>query len=214
MIPFNFFLNNLHIVFPPGTALRFIASEFPNVRMDEYLIDIYALATFFFSTGGTVNWGNYTKWKSGDSVCIWHGIGCDDYGHVVSIELKGNGLGGSIPQELGMLVPRGPTKGITTLDLSNNYIGGNLPEQLGFLESMEKFIVEDNILTGQIPEAFANWTSVKNISVARNELIGEVPHQWCALATTMISVDCKTVTCHCCAPSCVPGIGQIGEGNG
>ena len=39
-----------------GIALRFIAAEFPSARMDEKLIDVYAVATFFFAAGGVFCW--------------------------------------------------------------------------------------------------------------------------------------------------------------
>ena len=165
------------------------------------------MATFFFSTGGTF-WTNNTKWKSRDPVCIWHGIGCDENGHVVSIALSQKNLQGTIPPELGLLAPRkvsptASTTGLTKLDFSGNAIEGYLPEQLGLLTMMEEFYVHDNILNGEIPPSFANWRKLSNASFVNNNLSGEVPPSICLQNHTVtIAVDCPLIKCECCTPAC------------
>lgn len=176
--------------------------------MDEKLIDIYAVSTLFYSTGATTFWKNFTKWKSNDPVCIWYGIGCDSNGYVVSIELSNNGLGGTIPPELGMLSPRRSTdgriaiKGLRKLDLSKNEIAGQIPNELGLLKSMEEFVVYGNRLSGPIPQSLSNWTLAHNVSITQNNLLGKVPDELCTPDDPVISVDCATVGCACCVPAC------------
>uniref|UniRef100_A0A7S3KWS7 Leucine-rich repeat-containing N-terminal plant-type domain-containing protein n=1 Tax=Amphora coffeiformis TaxID=265554 RepID=A0A7S3KWS7_9STRA len=196
---------------PQRVALRYISAEFSNIRLDEKLIDVYAVATFFFSTGG-ISWTNNTKWKSGDPVCVWHGIGCDVNGHVIAMELPQNNLLGTLPPELGLLAPRpiepsssnATTAGLTRLDLSGNGIQGKIPEQVGLLSSMEEFLIQDNLFSGRIPRGIRNWTFLQRLSLFDTYLEGEIPTELCSLAnvTTWMSVDCLKVECQCCDPSC------------
>lgn len=175
--------------------------------MDEKLIDIYAVATFFFSTGGTF-WTNNTKWKSGDSVCIWHGIGCDEEDHVISISLANNYLRGNLPPELGLLAPRQvdgnkTTLGLTKLDLSYNYIKGSIPEEVASLTSMDEFKVNGNELSGNIPFGISSWAGLEYASFTENNLEGEIPVGLCQQTDAQqIAVDCSNVKCSCCTPSC------------
>ena len=174
--------------------------------MDEKLIDMYAVATFFFSTGG-ISWTNTTKWKSSDPVCFWHGIDCDENGYVTAIELANNALAGVIPRELGMLAPRQigsddhRITGLKRLDLSNNRIQGTIPEQVGLLTSIERFLVNDNGLWGSIPAGISKWgESLQVASFADNTFLkGTVPKHLCYRGIAKIAVDCDSVRCSCCS---------------
>lgn len=176
--------------------------------MDEKLVDVYAVATFFFSAGG-ISWNNNTKWKSGDPVCIWHGIECDARGHVIGIQLANNSLVGTFPPELGLLKPRsvGPKKGgdsywtmgLQRLDISHNGLEGTIPESVGGLKSMEEFFVDDNGFWGSIPTGISQWDSLRRASFANNdEMRGEIPDHMCS-DTVYIAVNCERFQCSCCS---------------
>ena len=177
------------------------------------------MATLFGSTGGTF-WDENTKWKSGDSVCIWKGIGCDEQGYVTSIALPRNELRGQLPPELGLLAPRRVrgsnssttdtfTQGLTSLNLAENRIEGTIPEQVALLTSMREFNLHDNAFSGELPAGMANWTKLEFASFANNpKLSGEIPYELCRHAKynptfRHVSVDCWRVGCSCCAPSCI-----------
>ena len=69
---------------------------------DERLFQRYALATLYYSTAG-VQWTSSDSWITSTDECQWYGIsGCDeaDDGEIVSLELFGNNLVGTIPSEL------------------------------------------------------------------------------------------------------------------
>lgn len=188
--------------------------------MDEHLIDIYAVATLFFSTSGTF-WTNNTSWKSGESVCMWHGIQCDEQGYIIAIEKPNNNMGGVLPPEIGLLAPRQVDKteeaepiplrnttGLQRLNLSQNSIGGTIPPQVGLLSAMQVFLVHDNALTGLIPDEISTWTDVREASFQGNpELSGMVPDTLChknnnntddQTKRIAIAVDCTTIYCSCC----------------
>ena len=197
-----------------GTALRFIAAEFPEADLDEKLIDLYVVTTLFFSTGG-IMWTNNTRWKSGKSVCLWQGIVCDENGYVVSIEKSKNNLGGFVPAEIGLLAPRTvgdngtlTTRGLRILDLSENNIGASLPTEIGLLTEMQVFSVHGNAFTGQIPLEIARWTALQRASFAVNQLTGSIPLDLCA-TNAEITVDCAQVQCECCLPNCTATNGAV-----
>ncbi|MDE0138256.1 MAG: D-alanyl-D-alanine carboxypeptidase [bacterium] len=78
--------------------------------------DRAALAALFDSTGGD-GWFNMWSWKTGAPLSRWHGVTTDSAGRVTGIDLSGpfgNGLTGSIPEELGRLSE------LVRLDLSGN----------------------------------------------------------------------------------------------
>ena len=83
-----------------------------------------ALMTLHDATDG-VNWTNKTNWGSGDKpVGEWHGVTTDANGSVTALELRSNGLNGTIPAQLGDLSK------LTTLYLGGNTLRGCLPDAL------------------------------------------------------------------------------------
>ena len=78
--------------------------------------DRAALVALFDSTGGD-GWFNMWGWKTGVHPSRWHGVTTDSAGRVTGIDLSGpfgNGLTGSIPEEVGRLSE------LVRLDLSGN----------------------------------------------------------------------------------------------
>lgn len=78
--------------------------------------DRAALVALFNGTGGD-GWFNAWGWKSGAHPSRWHGVSTDSEGRVTGIDLSGpfgNGLTGSIPEEVGSLSK------LVRLDLSGN----------------------------------------------------------------------------------------------
>ena len=64
----------------------------------------FALATFFYSTGGR-NWSENGRWLSNDNECSWFTSGaslqCNQNGMYTSLSLNFNGLNGTLPGRVG-----------------------------------------------------------------------------------------------------------------
>jgi D-alanyl-D-alanine carboxypeptidase/D-alanyl-D-alanine-endopeptidase (penicillin-binding protein 4) len=78
--------------------------------------DRAALVALYDSTGGD-SWFNAWGWKTAAPLGRWHGVATDSEGRVIGIDLSGpfgNGLAGSIPDEIGGLSE------LARLDLSGN----------------------------------------------------------------------------------------------
>jgi hypothetical protein len=105
--------------------------------------------------------------------------------------------------EFGAQIPN-ITKGLFSVDFSRNNLTGELPSRIGDCNNMEVFLVHDNQLSGPIPD-ISNWTaSLEEASFLGNNFVGEIPLEFCSADSfeRQISVDCDTISCDCCNPSC------------
>lgn len=96
--------------------------------------DRAALLALFDATGGE-DWFNTWRWGSDVPPGRWHGITTDSSGRVTGIDLGGpfgNGLTGSIPEEIGLLTE------LARLNLSGNDLRGRLPEQVSSLAKLSE----------------------------------------------------------------------------
>lgn len=198
-----------------------------SVLSDERLIQRYALATLYYSTNGP-GWDKRGGFLTDDDECDW--ISGDDGapicsgGKLISLDLDSNKLAGPIPAEIGLL------SNLLEIDFFNNDLTGTIPKEIGRLTDLTTVCdFDSNILTGAIPTEFGNLKKLTTVWLNDNELsstvptelglmesldqlyihenddiFGTVPAELCALEATTIQVDCDTLACTCCQPSCVP----------
>lgn len=110
------------------------------------LLEQYALATLYYSTGGNSSWKKEGHaFLTNPDTCSW----LKDFSHcmdnfVVTLDLAGLNLTGTLPKELEFL------EQVDTLNLSSNNIKGVLPPNL----PLSNFIIVDlhgNLLEGDLP---------------------------------------------------------------
>jgi len=90
-------------------------------------------------------WRNHAGWgMDGVDKCDYAGVECNGSGHVMSLNLKGVGLTGTLPEEIGML------RQLQFLDLSENNLTGYLPSDLRF-SPLRLFDISNNMIGGIIP---------------------------------------------------------------
>ncbi|CAI7859662.1 unnamed protein product, partial [Closterium sp. NIES-54] len=120
--------------------------------------------------------GALSSWK-GPHPCApgadrWRGIGCfkdlakRSY-YVANIDLKGLGLQGAIPREIGNF------KSLRRLDLSNNSLSGALPLEMAKLISLKTLILNNNQFTGSI-RGLIGMPNLQILSVRNNNLFGRL----------------------------------------
>jgi len=159
---------------------------------DERLFQRYALATLYFSTAG-IQWTKSDGWTTTLDECKWYGVsGCDeaDSEKIVSIELFGNNLMGTIPPELFIFIPN-----VINLNLANNQLRGEIPSEIGKLTKVNILELAENELTGQIPSDIGMLYNADHIFLQSNLLVGEMPWAVCQLRTekslTLLWADCR-----------------------
>ncbi len=126
-----------------------------------------ALTALYNQTGGPT-WKHSTNWLQSLAACYWDGVTCRD-GHVTSLRLDYNGLGGPIPPELGNLSQ------LTSLSLSENDLTGSLSASLGSLGHLKKLDLGYNLLTGTIPSSWGDLANLEYLSLRSNDLSGSIP---------------------------------------
>ncbi|CAB9517668.1 LRR receptor-like serine threonine-protein kinase [Seminavis robusta] len=103
---------------PSGTQAEFYGSFTCLGERDQFSISERTILEDFFKETTGDNWKESAGWLNSDqSICNWDGITCvDGQESVLSILLAGNGLVGSVPQEV-FLLPN-----LEKIDLSQNSV--------------------------------------------------------------------------------------------
>jgi hypothetical protein len=155
----------------------------------EALVDLYS------KTNGP-NWANRSGWLTSNTPCNdWFGVSNCSYGHVVVLDLRNNGLSGSLPASIANLselvalnlslnqlvgsIPAtlGTITSLQILELGWNQLSGEIPPQLGDLSSLKKLRLSVNPLTGSIPPAFGALSNLEFLYLEENQLGGNIPRE-------------------------------------
>ena len=136
---------------------------------DEASPDRAALTALYEAAGGG-SWAKRENWGSDRPLGEWHGVETDGEGRVTSLELRENGLAGSLPSEIGDLAA------LESLDLGDNGLTGPIPPELGRLSRLESLYLNGNRLTGTIPTELGELGNLEELRLARNgALAGTIP---------------------------------------
>jgi hypothetical protein len=158
-----------------------------NVVAQVDLKQRLALATF----GKSMTVGD--DWMTGNNVCQWDGVECDDTNLVNRLVIFEKGMEGTIPPELALLPLEivslfsnkisGPiptelaeSKTLTYLDLDSNEMTGEIPAAL-FSENIESLFLSNNQFTGSLPTTIGDATNLEQLWVNNNSIAGVVPEE-------------------------------------
>lgn len=127
----------------------------------DWLIPRYALAVLYYSTNGAA-WTTTEGWMTDASACDWYGMRCDRFNKFIEeIDLTGNGLSGTMPDELNMI------DSLISLWLGKNSISGAVPNvALGAIKKLSILYLNDNNLTGELtPDLAASGSMSKFVEI-------------------------------------------------
>jgi hypothetical protein len=154
--------------------------------------DYPSLEKLYLATEGD-DWVDNDGWLTDCEPCDWKGIGCDENSRVTSIILRGNGLVGSLPTEIGDLdqlrllsLPYNEVAGelpatlftiasLRDINFSGNKISGELPATLGDQPLLENLRLNNNLMVGELPEALASFTRMRILTLNDNGFTGALP---------------------------------------
>lgn len=150
-----------------------------------------ALEALYNATGGA-SWTRRDNWLSAAPVDDWHGLATHPSGRVHTIDLRSNGLTGSIPPEIEAF------EDLVGLILGDNVVAGSIPPEIGRLARLEyldlggngftgaipslgnrlvSIRLLDNQLTGSIPAALGRLSSLQALNLSDNEITGSIPSE-------------------------------------
>ncbi|KAI9148620.1 hypothetical protein H9P43_010101 [Blastocladiella emersonii ATCC 22665] len=132
-----------------------------------------ALLRAFYNDTQGVQWTNSNGWNNPvdtqTTCCGWKGIRCDGEGNVVAVQLRGNNVGGLMPNHLAKL-PK-----LATVDLYFNAIAGTIPSEFSTVSSLRYLDLSNNYFDGEIPSGIFVLPSVTHVDLYANFLTGSVP---------------------------------------
>ncbi len=131
--------------------------------------DSLALVALYESTDGD-NWNNNDNWLTGN-VEDWYGISVTgpNKGRVTSIQLAGNNLNGTLPQELEKI------DNLEFFNVSNNQLSGNFPTVFENMEILKTLSLNHNSFSGTIDFDFSSLVNLRNLKLDHNLFKGKVP---------------------------------------
>ncbi|MFK8161245.1 MAG: T9SS type A sorting domain-containing protein [Lewinella sp.] len=130
--------------------------------------DYSSLEKFYAATEGD-SWSNNDGWLTDCEPCSWTGIGCDENDRVTSIILRGNGLTGTLPTEIGDF------EHLLRINLAYNEVGGELPASLFTIASLRDINFSGNLLSGTLPSTVGEQPLLENLRLNNNQLEGSLP---------------------------------------
>jgi hypothetical protein len=134
-------------------------SEIPQAEC-QALFDLYT------SAGGP-EWTHQDNWLLSTTPCTWYGVLCNN-GHVILLDLRNNGLSGSLPASLGNLTA------LVSLGLSgNNFTEAILPLLSGFTQ-LQSLDVSGNHMAGVLPGQLGNLVNLRTLNLSANAFAGDV----------------------------------------
>ena len=148
-------------------AYQWLAAHTDIDTMPDYKkLQRYALATFFYSTGGETSWSDVAKENWVDTEvdeCAWgktSGRQCDDGANYTSLAIDLAGAQGTLPEEIGHLSM------LNRLSVRSDGPGtpqltGPVPESIGNLEEMVTLRFQGNAFTGQLPTTIGQMTNCR-----------------------------------------------------
>ncbi|CAN8284296.1 unnamed protein product [Cochlearia groenlandica] len=173
------------------TLLFFLFLSFYCIHANELEI----LLSFKISLQDPFN--HLSSWSynsSNNDVCLWNGVVCNNFSHVVSLDLSSKNISGQILTSSTFKLPF-----IQTINLSNNNLTGPIPRDIfatsspsllhlnlsnnnfsssiprGFLRNLYTLDLSNNMLSGEIYNDMGLFSNLRVLDLGGNVLTGHVP---------------------------------------
>jgi len=146
----------------------FLSTVYTTVFAQVDVQDSLALVDLYNKTNA-LGWNNHANWLTTMPLADWFGITVSG-NRVTKINIRANGLSGSIPASLGKLTS------LQTLDLgSNTSLSGSIPHALGKLVNLQILNLDNASLIGSIPPTLGKLIQLQVLNLFNNKLSGHIP---------------------------------------
>uniref|UniRef100_A0A7N0TMR0 non-specific serine/threonine protein kinase n=1 Tax=Kalanchoe fedtschenkoi TaxID=63787 RepID=A0A7N0TMR0_KALFE len=158
------------------------ASTSPEEENDR--LALMTLRDGLMGSGAPSPGGALSSWNNSVHFCQWQGVVCggDGLKRVISLELSGQMLSGTLSPSIGNLTF------LEGVFLSNNSLRGDVPKEIGNLGRLQFLFLRQNSLQGRIPAELSNCTNLLRLSLSHNNLTGGIPSQFGSLLQ-LIQID-------------------------
>jgi Leucine-rich repeat (LRR) protein len=168
---------------PQVRAIEWMRAD-PNINVysERQILQRFAMATFFYSTGGE-NWVENEGWLSEENECLWYTssfrIPCDESQNLLFLELAANGLSGNLPSELALL-----SNSLTRLALPGTngseedgtaQLVGSIPSEYGLLSNLEYIDLNSHELSGTLSSQIGQLSLLAVLDLEGNDFNGSIP---------------------------------------
>jgi hypothetical protein len=151
----DYLVNSVQVIIDDITEYRILKSLFNQTGGQDW------------SSKGTKNDPGSIQngWNKDCDYCNWYGVICDENKRVVSINLQGNNLSGTLPDLSGL-------EKLQVLKFDNNLLIGSIPNFN--LPNLTEIYLNANKLNGIIP-SFKACPNLTKVLAHNNELMGKIP---------------------------------------
>lgn len=164
---------------PQYRALQWIAFDATSQSMPTEPLRImqrWVLAVLFYSMGGE-GWVNSLGWLSDTNECQWVSTSTNDIcgtnSMLAQLDLRRNGLKGSLPVELILLA-----ENLESIQVNGNSIEGTVPAFVADLKKLGRLHLNGNLLTGTIPSSLGQLSATLwSLRLGQMDLNGPLPSQ-------------------------------------
>mmetsp|Transcript_27247 Transcript_27247/g.38338 ORF Transcript_27247/g.38338 Transcript_27247/m.38338 type:complete len:756 (-) Transcript_27247:159-2426(-) len=142
------------------------------------------------------------RWLSEEHECEWAGVRCDQDNVIDQINLGGQKIRGTLPEEIaeltqlqslalwfndlyGYLPPRlSEMQHLANLELHYNFFEGSIPEEwFTTAWGLQRIILVGNLLTGTLPTSITQLNDMRGFFIQTNELSGTIPTEFGDMST-------------------------------
>ncbi|XWS62318.1 hypothetical protein CRYUN_Cryun06bG0000800 [Craigia yunnanensis] len=101
--------------------------------------------------------------------------------NATDVFLQENSFSGSIPENIGVLMPR-----LQKLYVSRNHPSGRIPSSMCDIEGLQILSLRNNKLSGQLPNWWYRSLMLWGIDISNNSLIGNIPNSFGFLSSLSV----------------------------
>ncbi|KAF5769599.1 putative protein kinase RLK-Pelle-LRR-XI-1 family [Helianthus annuus] len=159
------FFHLLLLLLPMITLLPFSSTAGPATGSPEYKTLLNIKTAITSDPQSTLSSWNHLS----TTHCTWSGVTCDLNRHVISLDISGFNLTGTLSPAIGNLT------NLVNLTLADNNLAGPIPPEIGNLTNLRVLNLSNNIFSDTFPPQLISLKNLQVLDLYNNNLTGDLP---------------------------------------